>query len=66
MSVCFGVIVRVRIINVAFALVPAFKCALRPVIQALVFFLLCVSPHLALSSLTGPCPVGFAGRNHYI
>jgi len=30
-----------------------------------VFFLLCVAPHPVLGFLTGPCPVGFAGRNHY-
>jgi len=33
--------------------------------QAFVFFLLCVAPHPVLCFLTGPCPVGFAGRNHY-
>ena len=48
-----------------FALVPAFWCALRPVILAFVFFFLCVAPHPVLSFLTGSCPVGFAGRNHY-
>jgi len=30
-----------------------------------VFFLLCVAPHPVLGFLTGPCPVGFVGRNHY-
>jgi len=35
------------------------------VIQEFVFFLLCVDPHPVLGSLTGPCPFGFAGRNHY-
>ena len=29
------------------------------------FFLLCVPPHPVLGSLTGPCAVGFARRNHY-
>ena len=51
--------------SVAFALVPAFWCAPRPVIHAFVFFLLCVAPHPVLGFLTGPCPVGFVGRNHY-
>jgi len=51
--------------SVAFALVPAFWCAPRPVIQAFVFFLLCVAPHPVLGFLTGPCPVGFVGRIHY-
>jgi len=36
------------------------------VIQAFVFFLLCVAPHPVLGLLTGPCPVACAGRNHYI
>jgi len=30
-----------------------------------VFSLLYVAPHPVLGFLTGPCPVGFAGRNHY-
>jgi len=52
-------------ISVAFALVPAFWCASRLVIQAFVLFLLCVAPHPVLGFLTGPCPVGCAGRSHY-
>jgi len=59
-STCFN-----KSISVAFALVPTFWCASRPVIQAFVFFLLCVAPHTVLGFLTGPCPVGFAGRNNY-
>jgi len=43
-----------------------FWCASRPVIQAFVFFLLCVAPHPVLGFLTGLCTVGFDGRNHYI
>jgi len=35
------------------------------VIQAFLIFLLCVAPHPVLGFLTGPCPVSFAGRNHY-
>jgi len=34
--------------SVAFALVPAFWCASRVVIQAFVFVLLCVAPHPVL------------------
>jgi len=60
-STCFN-----EEISAAFALAPAFWCAPRPVIQAFVFFLLCVASHPVLSFLTGPSPVGFAGRNHYI
>jgi len=34
-------------------------------IQAFVFFLLCVAPHPVLGFLTGSLPVSFESRNHY-
>jgi len=44
-------------------LAPAFQYASRSVIQALLSCR-CVALHPVLGFLTGPCHVGFAGRNH--
>jgi len=52
-------------ISVAFALLPKFSCAPRPLIQALVLFLLFSAPHPVLGFLSGPYPVGCEGSNQY-
>jgi len=63
MRVCFGVILRLRTISVAFALLSTFSCTPRTVIQAFVMCLLCSAPYLVLGFPTGLNPVGSEGSN---
>jgi len=53
-------------IIVAFALLPSFLCASRPVISAIALWLWRSAPHPVLGFPTGLYPVGCEGRIHYI
>ena len=52
-------------ISVAFALLPSFSCASRPVIPEFALYLSCCARHLVLGFPTVLYPVGCEGRIHY-